>query len=111
MPEPDWPPDPAHDPRTRIPDILREPPAARTTEPPTVARQFSEAGAAWGVAFNFIATVLGGVALGWLFDWWRGTGPWGVLVGLVGGFFAAAVQIIRYSLRQDRQAAARRNSH
>jgi F0F1-type ATP synthase assembly protein I len=115
MPESvDWPPDPSQDPRTQIPDVLRHgPPRPAPAEPapPSVGKQISEAGTAWGVAFNFVATIIAGALLGWGFDWWRSTGPWGLLGGLVLGFVVALLQIIRYSLRQDRDAAARRKSH
>ena len=108
---PDWPPDPSSDPRTHIPEVLRDQP--RPAAPPlpmekSVGRQVSDLGTAWGVAFNFVATIIAGVLLGWLFDWWRSTRPWGILIGLAVGFVVALVQIVRYSLRQDRDAAARR---
>lgn len=111
-PHPDWPPDPSADPRTRLPDVLRDRPPAPVppAAPTTLGRQISDAGTAWGVALNFVATIITGFVLGWLVDWWRSTRPWGVLIGLAAGFVVALLQIVRYSLRQDREAAARRNS-
>jgi len=49
----------------------------------------------YATAFGFIGTILAFAALGWLMDWKFGTGPWGVLAGLVLGFAGATIKIVR----------------
>lgn len=56
---------------------------------------------AWGVAFDFVGTILGGALLGYGFDLWRGTTPVGVLSGLGFGFVAALVRIIRRTMKEE----------
>jgi F0F1-type ATP synthase assembly protein I len=60
---------------------------------------------AWGMALDLVFTTVGMFFLGYLFDTWQSTGPWGAVVGVVLGFVTAAVRLIRTSLRQE---AARR---
>ena len=63
---------------------------------------------AWGVALDFVFTVMAGGALGWGFDKWRGTAPNGVMVGLALGFVVAFIRIVRATLRQEREDARRK---
>lgn len=44
---------------------------------------------------EFIAGVLVGAALGWLFDHWLGTSPWGLIVFLLLGFMAGILNLLR----------------
>ena len=37
-------------------------------------------------AYGFLGAFLGGAALGYLFDRWLHTSPWGLIVGTVFGF-------------------------
>ncbi|QKK08183.1 MAG: AtpZ/AtpI family protein [Planctomycetota bacterium] len=78
------PPPPAEDPRLAIPDVLRESPAERAArlggaEPDgrRPASAMVETARAWGMALDLVFSTLGMFALGYLFDLWRGTGPWG----------------------------------
>lgn len=88
------------DPRLRIPDVLREPPPA--PDPVRPRREgFGEAAKAWGMALDLVFTAVGGFFLGYLFDLWRGTGPWGAVVGLGLGFVTAFIRLIRMSLREE----------
>lgn len=67
-----------------------------------------EAGKAWGVALDFVFTVLAGLIIGWFIDRYLGAKPWGVLGGLAGGFILAFVRIVRNTQRAEaREKAAR----
>lgn len=107
------PPPPAEDPRLTIPDVLRESPAERATrrgeggpapKPPTSS--MVETAKAWGMALDLVFSTLGMFLLGYLFDLWRGTGPWGALIGLVLGFVTSAVRLVRTTMRQEARKRA-----
>lgn len=109
------PPPPAEDPRLAIPDVLRESPAERAArlggaEPDgrRPASAMVETARAWGMALDLVFSTLGMFALGYLFDLWRGTGPWGALVGLVLGFVTSAVRLVRTTMRQEARKRARK---
>ncbi len=59
-------------------------------------------GKAWGIASDFIGTILGGTALGWGIDAWRGTSPWFLLGGLALGFALALFRIVRRTQADER---------
>jgi F0F1-type ATP synthase assembly protein I len=94
-----------------VPETLRSPVATGAPgKNPSMMAGIASAGAGWGLAFDFIATILTGLVLGWALDHWGGTRPWGILAGLGLGFLAAFVRIIRATQRADRIEAARRGS-
>jgi len=69
---------------------------------------FSDAGKAWGIALDFVATVLVGMLLGWLAGKWLGHSPAFVLGGLAVGLITAFVRIVRATQRaEEREAQAR----
>lgn len=100
------------DPRLQvIPEVLREPPMSRSSlEDPGASDVLLGAGRAWATAFDFIFTIAAGVLLGWLFDRWRGTAPWGLLAGLTLGFATALMRIIRATLAEEKREAANRKA-
>jgi F0F1-type ATP synthase assembly protein I len=57
---------------------------------------------------DFVFTIIAGLLLGWGFDRWRGTEPWGVLAGLAVGFTAAFFVILRQSAAEERAEKARK---
>ncbi len=61
------------------------------------------------MAMDLVFTTIGGLALGWGFDWWRGTSPWGAIIGLAVGFVTAAVRMIRSTLKAEAREQARRD--
>ena len=65
---------------------------------------------AWAIGLDFVFTILSGAGLGWLFDYWRHTGPAGLLTGLGLGFVFAFYRIVRATQKQEREEAARRRS-
>jgi ATP synthase protein I len=44
---------------------------------------------------EFVAGVLVGAGIGWLFDFWLGTSPWGLVVFLLLGFVAGVLNVLR----------------
>lgn len=52
-------------------------------------------GLALRVAAEFASGVLVGAGLGWLFDYWLGTSPWGLIVLLLLGFVAGVLNVLR----------------
>lgn len=99
----------ADDPRLAIPDVLRERPGDRKgpkAEPPR--ESFGDTAKAWGMALDLVFTTIGGFALGFGFDYWRGTGPWGAIIGLGVGFLLAAIRLIRSTLKAEAKEQAER---
>lgn len=95
-----------------IPEVLRTPiqhPSLKQVDklPSTVA-SLSEAGKAWGMALDFVATVIVGILLGWLLGKWLGHMPAFVLGGLAVGLVTAFVRIVRATQRAERLEAAAR---
>jgi F0F1-type ATP synthase assembly protein I len=112
-PDPDRQPPPpaAGDPRLRIPEVLKERPGDRPERSKTPPQKsFSDAAKAWGMVLDLFATSLLALGVGWLFDWWRGTTPWGAIIGLAIGFATAAVRLVRQSLRAEARERAERES-
>ena len=101
-------PGPEQDPRLRIPEVLREQPTDSKAKGGGSGSSLGDLAKAWAVAFDFVATVIGGLALGWVFDWWRGTQPWGMLIGLAVGFASALIRIIRRTLREEAASQRRK---
>jgi hypothetical protein len=52
-----------------------------------------------GIGMQVASEVVAGTLLGWLFDYWRGHGHVGVLVGSVCGICVGLFSLIRQSLR------------
>jgi ATP synthase protein I len=103
---------PPNDPRLEIPEVLRTPvrqPGEIPGEPrPPKGTLVSSAGVGFGMAFDFIGTIGGGVLVGWLVDRWQGTTPIFVLVGLGLGFVGAMFRIVAQTKRQERREKAAR---
>jgi ATP synthase protein I len=54
-------------------------------------------GRAFRMSAEFMAGVIAGGGLGWLFDRWLGTSPWGLIVFLMLGFAAGIYNVMRAS--------------
>lgn len=52
---------------------------------------------------DFVSAVLVGSGLGWLFDHFLGTRPWGLIVFVVLGFAAGVITLVRVAERESRQ--------
>ncbi|HMO42151.1 MAG TPA: AtpZ/AtpI family protein [Phenylobacterium sp.] len=64
-------------------------------------------GAGYKLVAELIGGVLGGLGLGWVFDQWVGTSPWGLLLGVLVGTGLAVFLIARSAGRMSAQAAAK----
>lgn len=107
-PNPQGPPE-ADDPRLAIPEILREKPGAPSSAPPPKRHEsLGDTAKAWGMALDLVFTTIGGLALGWLFDYWRHTAPWGAIIGLAIGFLTAAIRMVRATLKAEAKEKAER---
>ena len=105
------------DPRLEIPEVLRTPVKKPDYDPtygdkgsPVNADDVRGMGRAWAIAMDFVFTIVAGLLLGWGFDKWRGTAPWGLLVGLLVGFVAAFVVILKQSAKEERRDQASRGA-
>lgn len=47
------------------------------------------------IASEFVSAVIVGAALGWVFDYWVGTAPFGLIVLLMLGFAAGVINVMR----------------
>jgi F0F1-type ATP synthase assembly protein I len=82
-----------------IPEVLRKGPSV--AQPSTKPSDVAGMARAWGVALDFVFTIIAGAAVGWLIDWWLKSAPIGLLVGLGIGFVFAFWRIIRTTQRQE----------
>src|SRR5688572_29638038 len=57
----------------------------------------SALGRAFRMSTEFVAGVIAGGGLGWLFDRWLGTSPWGLIVFLLLGFAAGIYNVMKAS--------------
>ena len=54
------------------------------------------------IGLELVVAVFVGAALGWAFDKWLGTGPWGLIIFLFLGFGAGVANIFRFALGMER---------
>lgn len=98
--EPDtvnWPEVPDPPPTPQIPTLLTQPverPASMTKQPSASSETF-KAASGYATAFTFIGTVLAFAGLGWVVDYFAGTGPWGLVTGLGLGFIGSTIKMVR----------------
>lgn len=60
-----------------------------------------------GIGMEVASQVLGGVLLGWLFDYWQGTAPKGAYTGAIIGIVVALSSLIRGTLKLNAQLEKR----
>lgn len=99
---PDIPPTPEP---PQIPALLREPVARPGTTPNGSSERraaFGELGKAWGVAMEFVFTIVGGLLIGVGADFVFKSSPRWALAGLALGFVYALWRIIRRTLEEER---------
>ena len=76
----------------------KRPPAATDPSPrPGSSGAQSSLGQAMTLSTEFIAGVIAGAILGWTFDHFLGTKPWGMIVFLMLGFVTGVYNILRLS--------------
>jgi ATP synthase protein I len=100
MPEP-------HDARSKaLSDFERKLEAMESQRAPKArfesARSFNEG---YRLVASLIGGVLGGIGLGWLVDYFAGTGPWGLIGGLLIGSAASIYAAVRAAVRMSKTAS------
>jgi len=99
------PPDPGP-----IPETLRRPVhAPKDPDTSPALQSIAGAGAGWGMATDFLVTILAGLGLGWVVDHFADSAPWGLVAGLGLGFVVAFIRIVRQTQRAERAEAAGRH--
>ncbi len=56
---------------------------------------------------DFVSTALAGLAIGLFLDWWLGTAPVLVVIGIIAGFVCGFHKLWRYSEIIEKQAEER----
>ncbi|MCC6984776.1 MAG: AtpZ/AtpI family protein [Bauldia sp.] len=79
----------------RLGEELREQRNVAPEKPGPAAGLGSGLTDAFRLAAGFVAGVLVGAGLGWLFDLWLGTSPFGLIVFLLLGFAAGVLNVLR----------------
>ncbi len=101
-------------PPPEIPAVLREPahPARSTGKGPgeSAKSEILGMGRAWGLALDFVFTVLAGAGLGWVGGRYVGPMPAWVMAGLALGFVIGFTRIIRSTLREEREAEGQKKN-
>jgi ATP synthase protein I len=80
---------------------------ARTTRRRTGSFSEGGAGAGYSMVAELISGVLGGLGLGWLFDRYAHTSPFGLITGVLLGTAAAVFLVVRTASRMSDQARKR----
>ena len=79
---------------------------ARTTRKRTgFSEESSSAG--YQMVAELVSGVLGGLGLGWLFDKYAGTRPWGLIAGVLLGTVAGVILVVKAASRLSDQARKR----
>lgn len=95
-----------------IPELLTKPvdrSAFSKPKPPPEESGFANVSTAWGVAMDFVGSLLGAMLLGYFADKWQGTSPCYTLIGMVVGFTFALYRIISRTLAEERREKEQRN--
>ena len=77
-------------------------PPARPDAPDENTSELLAATSGYGAAFGFIGTILVFALLGYRFDRWLHTGPWGLVVAILLGFIGSTYKIVREANRSSK---------
>ncbi len=94
-----------------IPEVLKQAvprPASVTRDDAQTKTDMSDTAKAFGIALDFVATVMVGAFLGWGLGKWLGHMPSFVLGGIALGMVAAFVRVVRGTQATERREAAAR---
>ena len=65
--------------------------------PESQAEATRKSGLAYGAVITLVGAILFFLAIGWAFDKFFGTAPWGIVIGILVGAFLGFYQFIRIS--------------
>lgn len=91
-----------------VPDLLTKPVERRAADKPPESSGLGDTARAWGIAMDFVATVIGMALLGYFADRYLKASPTWTIVGLCTGFAFALYKIIRRTLADEKREAAER---
>ena len=94
-----------------VPELLTRPvhhPAPPLTPPKPTSK--GDTARAWGIAMDFVVTVIGMALLGYFADKYLNSSPTWTIVGLSAGFAFALYKIIRRTLADEKREAAARDA-
>jgi ATP synthase protein I len=58
-----------------------------------------------GMGTEFLSAILAGGGIGWLIDYWLGSRPTGLIIGLIAGIIVGGVTFIRHALAANKAAS------
>ncbi|MCA9278634.1 MAG: AtpZ/AtpI family protein [Phycisphaeraceae bacterium] len=102
-----------------LPEVLRAPSAEeqqmitehqqreRKRQDNSVSKTISDTGKVWSIAIDFGASVVAGVLIGFVFDYFLGTKPWGLITWAVLGLLSGFVRFIRQAMKANREQLAK----
>ena len=73
---------------------------------PEPAQERRERGIGWrmaGIGFQTSSEVAAGALIGMAFDWWRGSGSTGLLVGGIAGIVVGMTSLLRGAMKLNRE--------
>jgi ATP synthase protein I len=80
---------------------------ARTTRKRSGFSSEESSSVGYRMVAELVSGVLGGLGLGWLFDKYAGTRPWGLIAGVLLGTVAGVILVVKAASRLSDQAHAR----
>ncbi len=70
----------------------------------------ADLGKAWGIALEFIVSILLFTGGGWLLDRWLGTSPWFLIAGMGVGLFGGVYRLLREARALDHKGGGQEES-
>ena len=74
----------------------------RTEGKPRLALSGGALGVGFRIGVELVAAIIVGVGMGWLLDWWLGTGPWLLVLFFLLGAAAGMLKAIRGAMKLGR---------
>lgn len=86
-----------------LPELPPEPPPEKRPSG-LHSGSVQDLGRVWAVGAEFAATVGAAALIGYLFDYFLGTTPWGMVVWVVMGLLSGFIRLVREAGRLNREA-------
>jgi F0F1-type ATP synthase assembly protein I len=83
-----------------MPNSRKDEPFSYTKAAKSLQDNATRAGSAAAISYTLIGAILFLGGLGYAFDYWRGTGPWGVFTGLMLGVVVGFYELIKSTWRK-----------
>jgi ATP synthase protein I len=79
--------------------------ASRARKVGGLGAETKSAGDGYRLLGELVGGILGGLGLGWVFDHYLGTMPWGLIGGLLAGLGISVFSVVRQATRMSAKAA------